>query len=71
MKRLVSLLLITIMLCSGAFADEILFRGIPWGSNVNYVDKAMGDCISYSIDGIALSTWNETINRRSCNKYCY
>lgn len=31
MKRLTALLLVVCVLCSGAFAAEILFRGLPWG----------------------------------------
>ncbi len=34
MKKFTGLVLALIMLCSTASAEEILFRGIPWGTNV-------------------------------------
>lgn len=62
MKRVVLLLLIVCTLCSGAFAAEILFRDIPWGSNIPYVEEALGDCVSYHYDGAVLNTWEEILN---------
>lgn len=42
MKKIVTLLLLLITVCSGASAEEILFRDIPWGSNVQTVLDKLG-----------------------------
>lgn len=57
MKRIIALAVAIIVLISScAFADEVTFRGIPWGSDVEALEKALksdGVYIS-SMDGFAV-----------------
>ncbi len=57
MKRKFALAItILVLVSSCAFADEVTFRGIPWGSNVETLEKALksdGVFIS-SMDGFAV-----------------
>lgn len=62
MKRLFALLLVVCMLCSGAFAAEILFRDIPWGSSTNYIEKSVRDFAGgydSTLDDMPMPYWPE------------
>lgn len=43
MKRVVAVLLALVMVCGAAIADEILFRGHPWGTNYQLVASELGE----------------------------
>lgn len=51
MKKLICLLFVLLTVTLPALADEIRFRGIPWGSNVQTVISALG--------------WDEELARRN------
>lgn len=50
MKRIIALVLMTLMVSSVAIADEILFRDIPWGSTLEEVNSAIWDVYGKEID---------------------
>lgn len=57
MKRIVALIVAVLMFFSAcACADEVMFRGIPWGSNVETLEKTLKSDGAYisSIDGFAV-----------------
>lgn len=66
MKKPVTVFIIVMLLCAASlsfattvFADEILFRGIPWGSNYNYVESqaiSEGDTLT-SVSGDWVRTY--------------
>lgn len=57
-KRIVCAVIVIALLAPTAFADEITFRGIPWGASVADVEAAMEK------DGIRFYTYNERQMRR-------
>ncbi len=61
MKKFTGLVFALIMLCSVASAEEILFRGIPWGTNIPDACKLLSDfeIIDY-IDELPAQEWMES-----------
>ncbi len=62
MKRVVTVLLVLVMMCGVALADEILFRGIPWGANIidaESVIDAIPDCDIYYVDEYNMPYWEK------------
>ena len=59
MKKLIVVLLIATMLSSNALAQEILFRGIPWGTSIKIAEEEVDDISNYcgSHDGAILPYW--------------
>lgn len=60
MKKLICTLLVFLTFATPALADEILFRGIPWGSNVSDVLDAMPKYSNESSFGweTRIDAWN-------------
>lgn len=60
MKRFAVLVLAWLMICSAASADEILFRDIPWGTNIPETCELLSDfeILDY-IDELPVQGWLE------------
>lgn len=62
MKKLVIFFVSLSILCSIAVGEEITFRGIPWGSNISYVEDAIEDGYFFYLPNMKLAKWEETID---------
>lgn len=60
MKRLISVFLVLLTFAVPAFADEIMFRGIPWGSNV---ESALKELDLRNVDGSEADLQSESVTR--------
>lgn len=57
MKKLVAVVLVLVMMCGAALADEILFRGNPWGSKYSDVTAEMRYVGNWYDDEIHMIDW--------------
>lgn len=60
MKRIIALVLVFVLLGSVSFAEEILFRDIPWGASLSDVESYIAEIGYYSAyDEMCMSYWDE------------
>lgn len=69
MKKYIAVLLVLVLVSTTALADEILFRGIPWGTSVLEFEKQIGCEIGYT--ELRLPHWSSYSPTSSIDKGTY